>query len=161
MTTYELMRQAEQILAQDYDSPEAMNLALERWADAQEDKLEAIRAVLHKLEAEAELMGTEEARFRDRRRLIERSSERIEAMALNLLLKREEMGLEAKVKAPTYSAWVAKVAVVVGPEDPALWPDAFTSIERKPNKAAALQALRGGESIDGLRLETKRYVRFK
>jgi hypothetical protein len=165
-TTYELIEAARAVFAC-IDSeagvltPEA-EAQLIAFLEGSEDKIAACIAVAKRLEAEAELLKSEELRLRDRRHALENGVDRVRAFASDLLLTREQLGEEPKVKTPTYTAWLQTTESIQGPEDIAYWPMEWTRTKIEPDRSSALKAIKAGdETPDGFSIVQRRSVRWR
>ncbi len=165
-STYELLSQARGILdVIDSEAgvltPEA-EAALFAFLDASEDKLGACMAVAKRLDAEGELLKSEETRLRDRRHALENAVDRVRGVASELLLAREALGEEAKVKTSTYTAWLQTTESVRGPDEIAYWPMEWTRTKIEPDRSAALKGLRAGADVpDGFEVVQRRSIRWR
>ena len=112
--------------------------------------------------SEAGMCRVEEARIKARRQALESAEERVKQLATALLVAREELGEEPKVKTAHYTAWLAETQSVAGPEDVSEWPETWRRVKTEPDRAAALKAAKAGEELpSGFRLESKRGVRWR
>ena len=165
-TTYDLLVQSSYLLAfieaeAGVLTPEAETALLD-WLAASEDKLHGCLALTRRLDAEASLLKEEEARLKSRRQAMETAEERVKQLATALLLAREELGEEPKVKTSHYTAWLAETQSVTGPEDVSEWPETWRRVKTEPDRAAALKAAKAGADLPaGFRLESKRGVRWR
>ena len=165
-TTYDLMRGAARVQMEiDENSgliSEDTAAFLAGWIEESEDKVLACMHLVRRMEVEAELLEAEEKRLRMKRRTCENVAEHVKALATGLLLARESMGEEAKVKGPTYSAWLAETVSIVGPEDVSEWPEVWRRVKVEPDRAAALRAAKGGAELPyGFELKATRGVRWR
>lgn len=165
-TTYDLMRGAARVQMEiDENSgliSEDTAAFLSGWIEESEDKVLACMHLVRRMEVEAELLEAEEKRLRHKRKTCENVSEHVKALATGLLLARESMGEEAKVKGPTYSAWLAETVSIVGPEDVSEWPEVWRRVKVEPDRAAALRAAKGGAELPyGFELKATRGVRWR
>ena len=165
-TTYDLMRGAARVQMEiDENSgliSEDTATFLAGWIEESEDKVLACMHLVRRMEVEAELLEAEEKRLRQKRRTCENVAEHVKALATGLLLARESMGEEPKVKGPTYSAWLAETVSIAGPEDVSAWPEVWRRVKVEPDRAAALRAAKGGAELpEGFALESKRGVRWR
>lgn len=165
-TTVDLMRAASRILLDIEDnsglmSDECVDL-LNVWIEQSEDKIHACMHLVRRMEAEAELLEAEEKRLRQKRKTCENVAEHVKGLATGLLVAREALGEEPKVKGLGYSAWLAETQSVSGPEDVSAWPETWRRVKVEPDRAAALKAAKAGEALpEGFTLETKRGVRWR
>lgn len=142
-------------------TPEA-EVALLAWLEASEDKLHGCMALARRFDTEASLLRVEEGRIKARRQALESAEERVKQLATALLIAREELGEEPKVKTAQYTAWLAETQSVAGPEDVSEWPETWRRVKTEPDRAAALKAAKSGEELpSGFRLEAKRGVRWR
>lgn len=165
-TTYELMEAARAVFAC-IDSeagvltPEA-EAQLIAFLEGSEDKIAACIAVAKRLDAEAELLKSEEMRLRDRRHALENGVDRVRSFASDLLLTREQLGEEPKVKTASYTAWLQTTESVQGPEDVAYWPMEWTRTKVEPDRSSALKAIKAGsQAPDGFGIVQRRSVRWR
>ena len=165
-TTYDLMRGAARVQMEiDENSgliSEDTAAFLSGWIEESEDKVLACMHLVRRMEVEAELLEAEEKRLRQKRRTCENVADHVKALATGLLIARESMGEEPKVKGPTYSAWLAETQSIVGPEDVSAWPETWRRTKVEPDRAAALKAAKAGQELpEGFALESKRGVRWR
>ena len=165
-TTYDLMRGAARVQMEieqnDGLLSEDTAAFLSGWIEESEDKVLACMHLVRRMDAEAELLEREEKALRAKRKTCENVSEHVKALATGLLLAREAMGEESKVKGPTYSAWLAETVSIAGPEDVSEWPEVWRRVKVEPDRAAALRAAKGGAELPkGFALESKRGVRWR
>ena len=157
-TTYDLMRGAARVQMEiDENSgliSEDTAAFLSGWIEESEDKVLACMHLARRVEVEAEL--------RQKRKTCENGAEHVKALATGLLLARETMGEEPKVKGPTYSAWLAETVSIAGPEDVSEWPEAWRRVKVEPDRAAALRAAKGGAELPyGFEVQATRGVRWR
>lgn len=165
-TTYDLMRGAARVMFEIEENSGLLSdetaAFLATWIGESEDKVLACMHLVRRMEAEAELLEREEKALRARRKTCENVADHVKALATGLLMAREALGEEAKVKGPTYSAWLAETQSVVGPEDVSEWPETWRRVRTEPDRAAALKAAKAGEALPrGFALETRRSVRWR
>ena len=165
-TTYDLMRGAARVQMEIEENSgllsEETAAFLTTWIEQSEDKVLACMHLVRRMEAEADLLEREEKALRAKRKTCEHVADLVKALATNLLRARESMGEEAKVKGPTYSAWLAETVSIAGPEDVSEWPDVWRRVKVEPDRAAALRAAKGGAELPyGFSLESKRGVRWR
>lgn len=165
-TTYDLMRGAARVQMEIEENSGLLSedtaAFLTTWIEQSEDKVLACMHLVRRMEAEAELLEAEEKRLRAKRKTCESVGELVKAMATNLLLAREMMGEESKVKGPTYSAWLAETVSIAGPEDVSEWPEVWRRVKVEPDRAAALRAAKGGAELPyGFELKATRGVRWR
>lgn len=165
-TTYELLEQARAVLAcleteAGVLTPEA-ETQLFAFLDGSADKLAACMAIAKRLDAEAELLKSEEMRLRDRRHALENGVDRVRGYATDLLVAREALGEEAKVKTASYTAWLQTTESVQGPDDVAYWPMEWTRTKVEPDRSSALKALKAGDvAPDGFGIVQRRSIRWR
>ena len=165
-TTYDLMRGAARVQMEieqnDGLLSEDTAAFLSGWIEESEDKVLACMHLVRRMDAEAELLEREEKALRAKRKTCENVSEHVKALATGLLLAREAMGEESKVKGPTYSAWLAETVSIAGPEDVSEWPEVWRRVKVEPDRAAALRAAKGGAKLPyGFELKATRGVRWR
>jgi len=165
-TTYDLMRGAARVQMEIEENSgllsEETAAFLTTWIEQSEDKVLACMHLVRRMEAEAELLEVEEKRRRQKRKTCENVGELVKSMATNLLIAREALGEEPKVKGPTYSAWLAETQSIVGPDDVSQWPETWRRVKVEPDRAAALKAAKSGAELpEGFALESKRGVRWR
>jgi len=134
---------------------------LETLAAETPDKLDALRAVFLRIEAETKLIRQEEKTLAAKRRAREGALDRIRSLTLGILQGRRESGLDPKVRTETNTFWLQTSAALVGPEDPALWPHRWQRVKVEPDRKAASEALKAGEAVDGFRLDEREGVRWR
>lgn len=165
-STYDLINQARYLLtiieADEGVLTEATEAELLNWLSISEDKLHACLAARKRIDSEAELLREEEKRIAARRKALETASDRILELATGLLLERETMGEEPKVKTSHYTAWLAETQSILGPDEVSEWPEAWRRVKVEADKSAALREAKNGAQLpSGFRLVTKRGVRFR
>jgi 2-keto-4-pentenoate hydratase len=165
-STYDLMRGAARVQMEiDENSgliSEDTAAFLVGWIEESEDKVLACMHLVRRMEVEAELLEAEEKRLRFKRKTCENVTEHVKALATGLLLAREAMGEESKVKGPTYSAWLAETVSIVGPDEVSEWPEHWRRVKVEPDRAAALRAAKGGAALpEGFELKATRGVRWR
>jgi len=165
-TTYDLMRGAARVQMEIEENSgllsEETAAFLTTWIEQSEDKVLACMHLVRRMEAEAELLEAEEKRLRQKRKTCENVADHVKALATGILLARETMGEEPKVKGLTYNAWLAETQSIVGPEDVSAWPESWRRVKVEADRSAALKAAKSGAELpDGFRLETKRGVRWR
>jgi 2-keto-4-pentenoate hydratase len=165
-TTYDLMRGAARVQIEIDQNDGLISdetvAFLASWIAESEDKVLACMHLVRRMEAEAELLEREEKALRAKRKTCENVADHVKALATGLLLARETMGEEPKVKGPTYSAWLAETQSIVGPEDVSAWPETWRRTKVEPDRAAALKAAKAGQELpEGFALESKRGVRWR
>lgn len=165
-STYDLINQARYLLtiieADEGVLTEATEAELLNWLAVSEDKLHACLAARKRIDSEAEMLREEEKRIAARRKALEAASDRVLELATGLLLERETMGEEPKVKTSHYTAWLGETQSILGPEEVTEWPEAWRRVKVEADKTAALREAKNGAALPtGFRLVTKRSVRFR
>lgn len=165
-TTYDLMRGAARVQMEIEENSgllsEETAAFLTTWIEQSEDKVLACMHLVRRMEAEGELLEREEKTLRQKRKTCENVGELVKSMATNLLIARESLGEEPKVKGPTYSAWLAETVSIAGPEDVSEWPEVWRRVKVEPDRAAALRAAKGGAELPyGFELRATRGVRWR
>lgn len=165
-TTYDLMRGAARVQMEIEQNDGLISdetvAFLTTWIEQSEDKVLACMHLVRRMEAEAELLEREEKALRAKRKTCENVADHVKALATGLLIAREAMGEEPKVKGPTYSAWLAETQSIVGPDDVSQWPETWRRTKVEPDRAAALKAAKSGAKLpEGFALESKRGVRWR
>jgi hypothetical protein len=165
-STYDLINQARYLLtiieADEGVLTETTEAELLNWLAQSEDKLHACLAARKRIDSEAELLREEEKRIAAKRKSLESASDRILELATGLLLERETMGEEPKVKTSHYTAWLGETQSIVGPDDVTDWPEAWRRTKVEADKSAALREAKNGAKLPtGFSLVTKRSVRFR
>lgn len=165
-TTYDLMRGAARVQMEIEENSgllsEETAAFLTTWIEQSEDKILACMHLVRRMEAEAELLEAEEKRLRQKRKTCENVAEHVKGLATGLLVAREALGEEPKVKGLGYSAWLAETQSIAGPEDVSQWPETWRRTKVEPDRAAALKAAKAGEALpEGFTLETRRGVRWR
>ena len=173
LTSFDLIQKAHRLglimdIASEEDDPgalaeldaEAVDI-LETLAEETPDKLDALRAVYLRLDAEATLLRDEEKLLANKRRARESGRDRVKAFMLALLQGSRDAGQGSRVSTPTNTFWLQSSIRLVGPDDPTLWPRIWQRQTVTPDKKAASAALKGGHVEDGFRLEETDGVRFR
>lgn len=165
-STYDLINQARYLLtiieADEGVLTEATEAELLNWLSISEDKLHSCLAARKRIDSEAELLREEEKRIAARRKALETASDRILELATGLLLERETMGEEPKVKTSHYTAWLGETQSILGPDEVSEWPEAWRRVKVESDKSAALREAKNGAQLpNGFHLVTKRSVRFR
>jgi len=165
-STYDLINQARYLLtiieADEGVLTEATEEELLNWLSISEDKLHSCLAARKRIDSEAELLREEEKRMAARRKALETASDRILELATGLLLERETMGEEPKVKTSHYTAWLGETQSIIGPDEVSEWPEAWRRVKVEADKSAALREAKNGAQLPtGFHLVTKRSVRFR
>jgi len=166
-TTFELIQAAAvlvQALTEDHgELDERSEHLLEIFMERCPDKLGALKAVVDRSAADADFLKAEAKRLDERRGGLLKIRERCRLMARELLEAHQDLTGETKIKTPTYTAYLSTRHSVAGPSDPEEWPELYreevTTI--KPNKKAALAALKGGAVVPGLELASSVSVAFR
>lgn len=165
MTGHDLLQQAGALVAL-LEAPEgadadAISEALASWIDSTDDKLTAYWAVTRRLDAEAEQLRSLEQTLAKRRRYLDAQADRVKGLASELLIAREALGEEPKVKAPLYSAWLAttrSVEVSCAVED---LESCYQRVSIEVDKRALQRDLEVGKEVQGARLLERRGVRWR
>ncbi len=165
MTGHDLLKQAGALVAL-LEAPEgadadALSSELAAWIDGTEDKLTAYWAVVKRMDAEGDQLRALEQTLAKRRRYLEAQAERVKGMASELLVAREALGEEPKVKAPLFSAWLAETVSVSISVEPQALPVEYQRVSIDADKAALKAACQAGARIDGVELVSKRGVRWR
>lgn len=165
-STYDLINQARYLLtiieADEGVLTETTEAELLNWLAVSEDKLHACLAARKRIDSEAELLREEEKRIAARRKALETASDHILELATGLLLERETMGEEPKVKTSHYTAWLGETQSILGPDEVSEWPEAWRRVKVEADKSAALREAKNGATLPtGFHLVTKRSVRFR
>ncbi len=165
MTGHDLLKQAGALVAL-LEAPEgadadALSSELAAWIDGTEDKLTAYWAVVRRMDAEGDQLRALEQTLAKRRRYLEAQAERVKGMAGELLVAREALGEEPKVKAPLFSAWLAETVSVSISVDPQALPVEYQRVSIDADKAALKAACQSGARIEGVDLVTRRGVRWR
>jgi hypothetical protein len=165
MTGHDLLMQAGALVAV-LEAPEGadaetLSADLSAWLDASDDKLTAYWAVCRRLDAEAEQLRALEQTLAKRRRYLDAQAERVKGMASELLLAREALGEEPKVKGPLYSAWLAATVTVDVFAEVTDLPERFHRLSVTADKTAIKAAIEAGEHVGGARLIERRGVRWR
>jgi hypothetical protein len=83
-------------------------------------------------------------------------------LATGLLIEREAMGEEPKVKTSHYTAWLAETQSITGPDEITEWPQQWRRVKVEADKAAALREAKNGAKLPtGFALVSKRSIRFR
>ena len=165
MTGHDLLKQAGALVAL-LEAPEgadadALSSELAAWIDGTEDKLTAYWAVVKRMGAEGDQLRALEQTLAKRRRYLEAQAERVKGMASELLVAREALGEEPKVKAPLFSAWLAETVSVSISVEPQALPVEYQRVSIEADKAALKAACQSGARIEGVELVSKRGVRWR
>ena len=165
MTGHDLLKQAGALVAL-LEAPEgadadALSSELAAWIDGTDDKLTAYWAVVRRMDAEGDQLRALEQTLAKRRRYLEAQAERVKGMASELLVAREALGEEPKVKAPLFSAWLAETVSVSISVEPQALPVEYQRVSIDADKAALKAACQAGARIEGVDLVTRRGVRWR
>lgn len=165
-STFDLINQARYLLtiieADEGVLTETTEAELLNWLAQSEDKLHACLAARKRIDSEAELLRDEEKRIAAKRKALENASDRIMELATGLLVERETMGEEPKVKTSHYSCWLAETQSLVGPDEVTEWPEQWRRVKVEADKATALREAKAGAKLPaGFGLVTKRSARFR
>jgi hypothetical protein len=165
-SAWELVESARHLMAVIEDDggvlTEETEAALAAWVNASEDKIGACVHAARRLTAEADLLKKEEERLYSRRKALEAGEARVREYATMMLLELEGVGQEPKVKTPTYTVWLGESESLHVPDDPALWPKAWTKTVVTVDKRVANAALEAGADVPpGFEVVRKRTVRFR
>ena len=129
---------------------------------APEEKLEALRAVSLRLEAEEKLIAGEIKSLTRSRIAAARAVERVRCYARDILIARREAGCEPKIKTPSHSFWLQKTTSIAGPEHVSAWHEmGWTRTKEEPDRAAATKALKSGVEAEDFRIVTKESIRWR
>ncbi len=121
-----------------------------------EEKGEAYAVLIKTLNAEAELIRSEEKRLAERRRRKENLSERLkERLAESMRIFERDKLETAKCKISFRSSTAVEIV------DEAKLPDEYFKIERKPIKSEIKEALKAGVAIDGAVLVERKNIQIK
>lgn len=166
MTTgHDLLMQAGALVAT-LEAPEggdadAFAEALATWLDTTDDKLTAYWAVSRRLDAEGEQLRALETTLARRRRYLEAQGERVRAMAAELLVAREALGEEPKVRTGLFSAWLATTTSVDVTVEPERLDECYRRVEVSVDKSRLKRDLELGVAVHGAQLVSKRGVRWR
>lgn len=166
-TAFELLAQAGAIVCGLEDAggdlTDELDASIKTWLDNADDKLGAMWAVQRRLAAEDEVLKMLADRLAGARKRLAKNKERVNEMATQLLLAKIEVGEEPKVKRPEFSAWLATTRSVLGPTDPADWPeDLRTEVTQVvADRAGAKKLLEGGAQLPGFQLVESTGVRWR
>ena len=163
-TTIQLHQEARGILDRMMDREGALDDEdegiLEHWANASGDKIEALRAVYHRASSEAEHWKREADKATALRKRAESLMVWTKASGLDLMLDRLELGQSTAIKGVGYTT---SQPVLIAPKNPLDWPVEYLREQApKPDRRAALQALKDGKDIgDGFSIETRPVMVYK
>ena len=159
-TTFELIRGARELaetgsMGFDDDAGlDAWQANVRAWALASGDKFPALRAVLTRVDAEAEMFRAEAARLTAAANRATRIRERIEAVTEALL--REHVELTGVRKVPTSDGGWIKLAErrgeTVEVEDVAFLDPAYVRVKIEPDKVTIKAELKAGRPVAGAKL---------
>ena len=165
-SAWELVEQARRLMAVIADDGGVLTddteEALAAWVNASEDKVGACIHAARRLEQEQAILKDEEDRLASRRRALAAAEERVRGYATSMLLEMETMGMEPKLRAPSYSVWLGESESLHVPEDPKLWPEEFVRVSKSVDKRGLTEAVRQGAALPlGFELVKRRSVRFR
>ena len=122
---------------------------LKELQEAKQTKLENIALYVKNLAVEASAIKEEEITLADRRKRLERKSERLKGILINAM---QEDG-SRKISSPRFEAVLrdSKKTEIIDPE---AIPDEFivTKIEKNPDKTAIKKAIEAGQEVAGARV---------
>ena len=124
-------------------------------------KLDALRAVAVRLDAEAALLRAEEQRLAARRKTADRGVERVREAAAELLRAHREAQGPGVLRTTAGSYWLAPSTRLEGPDNVEMWPREWRKLTVSADKAAAKAALEAGREVDGFALVTSESVRWR
>lgn len=165
MTGHELMKEAGALIAL-LEAPEgadadAFDSLLANWLDSTDDKITAYWAVLRRMGDEMDQLRDLEGTLQRRRHYIDRQSERVKALATELLAAREALGEESRVRTPLFSAWLAttkSVDVSVAPEE---FEPCYQRVVVAVDKRALMRDLEVGKEVPGASIVETRGIRWR
>ena len=165
MTGLELLRQSGAIIAA-LESPEGVDPAdldpqLAAWLDACDDKLAGCRFAVLRIDQEAATLKALLDRLQGAARQLQRNKDSVRTIATALLLDREMLGSEPKVKTAEYTAWLQASESCRVVDDPELYPERYQRTRIEPDRALILADLKAGDQIPGCELVVSRTVRFR
>jgi len=141
---------------------EESEAAIAAWVSASADKVGACVVAARRLDSEAELLQAEEERLHARRKGMEAGRQRCREYATMLLTEMEQLTGTGKAKGSNYTAWLQDSESLVTPEDVEQWPLEWRKVTVVPDRTAAQEARRKGETLpEGFSVVTKRTVRFR
>ena len=121
-----------------------------------EEKAEAYAVLIKTLNAEAEMLKTEQQRLYERQKQKENLAERLKERLTQSMQFLEKDKLEtAKCKISFRSSKAVEII------DEAKLPDEYFKIERKPMKSEIKEALKAGVAIDGAVLVERKNIQIK
>ena len=166
-TTYDLVSAAQALVMALEDgegvlTEEGENL-LGLYIERSEDKLGALRAVINRCDADADVLAKEVKLLTQRKRALGKAKERCRLLAFDLLCAHEKLTGETRIKTQTYSAWLASSERIDGPDDPRDWPEDFVTERtiQEVDRRAALEALKAGKTFPRLSIHKSRSARFR
>ncbi len=113
-------------------------------------KLDALRAVRIRLDAECSALAAEERHLAQRRRALDRTAARLGETG-RLLLAALPPDRDGKQKTRgTHSHWLQASESIHGPDDPAQWPESCRRVRYEPDRAAAKALLDSGTVLPGV-----------
>lgn len=113
-------------------------------------KLDAIRAVRLRLDAECAAIRDEELNLAERRRALDRSADRLGETG-RLLLAALPPDRDGRQKTRgTHSHWLQASESIQGPDDPAAWPESCRRVRYEPDRAAAKALIDQGINVPGV-----------
>jgi hypothetical protein len=165
-SAWELVEQARRLMSVIADDggvlTDETEEALAAWVNASEDKVGACIHAARRLEQEQSLLKEEEERLASRRRALAAAEDRVRGYATSMLLEMETMGMEPKLRAPSYSVWLGESESLHAPDDQSLWPEEFIRVSKSVDKRGLTEAVRQGAALpQGFELVKKRSVRFR
>ena len=175
MTSFEIIRAYEDVVdlmieASDPLTPgyrlkeidaEAVEIFESRGSEVPE-KLDKLRAVATRMQAEADLLKQESKRLSKRVKSIETAVTRCKGFAAGILKARRMAGDDPKVKTPEGTYWLARSTSIEGPQHISAWEEhGWVRTKVEPDKSAAKKALSTGEVIDGFMLTLNEGVRWR
>lgn len=165
-SAWELVEQARRLMAVIADDGGVLTddteEALAAWVNASEDKVGACVHAARRLEQEQALLKEEEERLASRRRALAAAEERVRGYATSMLLEMETMGMEPRLRAPSYSVWLAESESLHVPEDQRLWPEEFIRVTKSVDKVGVRDAFHKGAALpQGFEMVKRRSVRFR
>ena len=121
-----------------------------------EEKGEAYAVLIKTLNAEAEMLKTEQQRLYERQKQKENLAERLkERLAESMRIFERDKLETAKCKISFRSSRAVEIV------DEAKLPDEYFKIERKPMKSEIKEALKAGVAIDGAVLVERKNIQIK
>lgn len=165
MTGYDLYAQAAHLIST-IESPEGadpdiLDSQLAAWFDATDDKIAAYHAVIRRLETEDGHLKAEADAIAAARKRQAKQAERVKDLATLLLVSMEALGMEPKVKRPTFSASLATTESISVSVDPESLPAGFWRTKIEADKTAIKLAIKCGEIVPGCALVETRSIRWR